>query len=85
MISYQGIIAICIFGAAALVTVGFVVHRLMSKADDVEDQFTPSDQQRQYMRDVRGRNMMEALGDPKLLRRYHPPAEMELASVSTRT
>ncbi|KIW30906.1 uncharacterized protein PV07_02598 [Cladophialophora immunda] len=71
MISYEGIIAICIFGAAALVTMGYVVHRLLSKASNAGDPFTPSDQQRQYMREVRERNIMDALGNTRPQRRHH--------------
>ncbi|OAL33195.1 hypothetical protein AYO20_07512 [Fonsecaea nubica] len=66
MISYQGIVAICIASAAALVTMGFVVHRLLIKRPDVADPFTPSDDQRRYMREVRERNIVEALGDQRL-------------------
>ncbi|OAG36698.1 hypothetical protein AYO21_09082 [Fonsecaea monophora] len=66
MISYQGIVAICIASAAALVTMGFVVHRLLIKRPDVADPFTPSDDQRRYMREVRERNIVEALGNQRL-------------------
>lgn len=62
-ISNEAIIVICIFGAAALITVGYAVHRLSGKIDDAGHNFTQSDSQKEYMRETRQRNLEEAFGE----------------------
>ncbi|KIW88435.1 uncharacterized protein Z519_11004 [Cladophialophora bantiana CBS 173.52] len=77
MISDQAIIVICIFSAAAVVTMGYAVHRIFSKASYVGHNFTLPDSQRQYMRELRERNIMDAFGDPgQQPRHHHHPTDM---------
>ena len=73
-LSNEVIIVICIIGAAALVTIGYAVHSLFRKIYHIGHNFTQSDSQKQYMREVRGRNIMEAFGDPRQQR--HRPTDI---------
>jgi hypothetical protein len=66
MISKEGIILICIVSAAASVVLGYAVHRLFFKFTGDENKFDkPSEEQHQYMREVRERNRMLAYMDAR--------------------
>ena len=58
------VVLLVIIGAAAAVVMGFATHRLFGKADSEVDNFNQrKPDQLAYMREVRDRNMMEAVGD----------------------
>lgn len=56
-VSPSVVIVACIAGAAASVLLGSAVYRMMGYGQDVGNRSRPNDQQQEYMREVRNRNM----------------------------
>ncbi|KIW53549.1 hypothetical protein PV05_09109 [Exophiala xenobiotica] len=66
MVSQEGIILICIVSAAVTVVLGYSVHRLFFRFSGEENKLRkPSEEQLQYMREVRDRNRMLAYMDAR--------------------
>lgn len=60
------VVFLCILGAAATVTVGFAFQRLWGKKDEPANGFKDSsNEQQQYMREVRQRGQIEAFGEAR--------------------
>jgi hypothetical protein len=72
-LSNEVLMVICIFGAAALATVAYAIFKIFSGKDDDDYDFTQSDEQKQYMRELRERNIMEAIADLRPQQQRRPP------------
>ena len=69
------VVLLCIIGAAATVTVGFAFQKLFGKPDPATANFNEKKpEQEAYMREVRSRNMMAAIGEARPA--YHGHREM---------
>ncbi len=63
------VILICILGAAAFTTMGFAFQRLWGTPDETENFNQRHPAQEAYMRELRERNVMAAMGEARA--RYH--------------